>query len=137
MLRLERRLMIAALGLTPLLAGWAAVARLNLQPDSQLWVEGTSTVRDFKCSARTLDANIATTRADAATALEARGKAGTPVSVPMPAAQVRCKNRPIDEDMMKALKAGANPQNAFGLPGYEPGASDGKVRANLTGTLSL
>ena len=137
MLRLERRLMIAALGLTPLLAGWAAVARLNLQPDSQLWVEGTSTVRDFKCSARTLDANIATTRADAATALYAGEKAVTTVSFRIPAAQLDCRNGQMNEHMMKALKAGANPTIAFDLAGYELATIDGKVRANLTGTLSL
>src|SRR5688500_12799423 len=92
MLRLERRLMIAALGLTPILAGWAAIARLNLQPDSQLWVEGTSTVRDFKCSARTIDASIATTRTDAAAAVYAGEKAVTTVTLQIPAAQLDCKN---------------------------------------------
>ncbi len=137
MLRLERRLMIAALGVTPLLAGWAAVARLNLQPDSQLWVEGTSTVRDFKCSARSLDATISTTRADAATALYAGEKAVTAVSFRIPAAELDCRNGQMNDHMLKALKAGANPTIVFDLAGYDLLDANGKVQANLTGTLSL
>ena len=136
MLRLERRLMIAALGLTPILAGWAAIARLNLQPDSQLWVEGTSTVRDFKCSARTIDASIATTRTDAAAALYAGEKAVTTVTLQIPAAQLDCKNGQMNEHMLKALKASANPTIAFELGSYEL-VTDGKVQAKLAGTLKL
>jgi polyisoprenoid-binding protein YceI len=136
MLRLERRLIIAALGLTPILAGWAAVARLNLQPDSQLWVEGTSTVRDFKCSARTIDASIATTRTDAAAAVYAGEKAVSTVTLQIPAAQLDCKNGQMNEHMMKALKASANPVIAFELGSYDL-VTDGKVQAKLTGTLKL
>ena len=136
MVRLERRLMIAALGLTPILAGWAAVARLNLQPDSQLWVEGTSTVRDFKCSARTIDASIGTTRADAAAAVYAGEKAVTTVTLKIPAAQLDCRNGQMNEHMLKALKAGANPTIAFELGSYEL-VTGGKVQAKLAGTLAL
>ena len=136
MLKLERSLMIAALGLTPILAGWAAIARLNLEPDSQLWVEGTSTVRSFKCTAKSMDAVIATSRADAVTALYAGEKAVTTVALQIPAAQLDCRNGQMNEHMLKALKAGANPMIAFELGSYEL-VTDGKVHAKLAGTLRL
>lgn len=137
MLRLERKLMIAALGVTPLLAGWAIAARLSLQPDSQLWVEGTSTVRAFKCTAHTMEADVATTRADAAAALYAGEKAVTNVVFRVPAAQLDCRNAQMNEHMRKALKAEASPMIAFELGTYELLDTSGKVHAKLAGTLSL
>jgi polyisoprenoid-binding protein YceI len=129
--------MIAAIAATPLLAAWAVDGRLGLQPDSQLWVEGTSTVRDFKCAATTMDANIVTTRADAATALSAGEKAVTTVAFSVPAASLDCKNGQMNEHMLKALKAGKNPTIAFELGTYELVDTNGKVTAKMAGTLSL
>jgi polyisoprenoid-binding protein YceI len=137
MRRLERRLMIAALSASPLLAGWAVIDRLALQPDSQLWVDGTSTVRDFKCSAATMDASIATVGGNAASALSAGEKAVTTVSFTVPAAALDCKNGQMNEHMRKAIKADKNPTIAFELGTYELLPADGKVRASLAGTLSL
>jgi polyisoprenoid-binding protein YceI len=137
MLRLERRLMIAALGMTPLLAGWAVIARINLQPESQLWVEGTSTVRDFKCTAASLDADIATARSDAAVALSAGEKAVTTVTFRIPAAQLDCRNGQMNEHMRKAIKAQASPLISFELGTYDLQNAAGSVSAKLDGTLSL
>src|SRR5687767_3971774 len=109
MRRIERRLMIAALSATPLLAGWALADRLALQPESQLWVEGTSTVRDFKCSARTMEADVATVGGNAAAAIAAGEKAVTSVTFKVPAAQLDCRNGQMNEHMLKALKADKNP----------------------------
>jgi polyisoprenoid-binding protein YceI len=129
--------MIAVLGVTPLLAAWAIVAPLNLQPESQLWVDGTSNVRDFKCTAGTMDASIATTRSDAATGLYAGEKTVTTVAFRVPAAQLDCKNGQMNEHMRKALKVSANPVIAFELGTYELLDKGGKMHATLTGTLSL
>jgi polyisoprenoid-binding protein YceI len=137
MRRLERRLMIAALGATPLLAGFGAIASLDLQPDSQLWVEGTSTVRDFKCTAGTMDATIATTGDAAATALYAGQKAVTTVAFSVPAAALDCRNGQMNEHMRKAIKADKAPTITFELGSYDLADKGGKMQAALTGTLSL
>lgn len=137
MSRFERTLMIATVGITPLLAGWALADRLSLQPDSRLWVEGTSNVRDFTCTARTMEADIATTSSTAATALYAGEKAVTSVAFRIPAARLDCKNGQMNEHMLKALKAGTSPMIAFELGTYELLDTSGKVHAKLAGTLSL
>ena len=137
MRRIERKLMIAALTATPLLAGWAIADRLSMQPQSQLWVTGTSTVRDFKCTASTLQADVATVGGDAVTALVAGDKAVSTVSFKVPAAALDCKTGQMNEHMLKALKADRNPTIAFELTTYELLPTTGKTHATLNGTLSL
>lgn len=137
MLRLERTLMVAAFVVTPPLAGWAINSSLDLQPSSQLWVDGTSNVRDFKCSARTMEADVATTRVDAAAALNTGEKAVTNVAFRVPAAQLDCRNGQMNEHMRKAIKAGASPMIAFELKTYDLLSTSGKMRAKLAGNLSL
>jgi polyisoprenoid-binding protein YceI len=128
--------MIAALAFTPLLAGMG-IAALNLQPSSQLWVEGMSNVRGFKCTAQILEADVATTRPDAAAALKFGEKAVTSVVFRVPAAQLDCKNGQMNDHMRKAIKATANPTIAFELGTYELLDTSGTLRAKLAGTLSL
>lgn len=137
MRRLEKKLMLAAIAATPLLAGWAITDRLVLQPESRLWVEGTSTVRDFKCSAATLNATIATVGGAAASALSAGEKSVTTVSFTVPAASLDCRNGQMNEHMRKAIKAESNPTIAFELGTYELVAANDKVSAKMLGTLSL
>ena len=137
MLRLERKLMIAALGITPLLAAWAITTPMDLQPSSELWVEGMSNVRGFKCTAQAMEAEVVTTRPDAAAALKFGEKAVTSVVFRVPADQLDCRNRQMNEHMQKALKSGANPTIAFELGTYELLDTSGKLRAKLAGTLSL
>jgi len=137
MLRLERKLMIAALGITPLLAAWAITTPMDLQPSSELWVEGMSNVRGFKCTAQAMEAEVVTTRPDAAAALKFGEKAVTSVVFRVPAGELDCKNRQMNEHMQKALKSGANPTIAFELGTYELLDTSGKLRAKLAGTLSL
>jgi polyisoprenoid-binding protein YceI len=129
--------MIAALSATPLLAGWAIADRLTMQPESQLWVEGTSTVRDFKCSARTMEASVATVGGNAAAAIAGGEKAVTSVTFAVPAAQLDCKNGQMNEHMLKALKADKNPTITFELSTYELLPTAGKTHATIAGTLSL
>ena len=133
----ERKLMIAALGATPLLAGWVITDRLAMQPESRLWVSGTSTVRDFKCTASTMQADVATVGGNAVTALIAGEKAVSTVSFKVPAAALDCRNGQMNEHMLKALKADKNPTIAFELTTYELLPSAGRTQATLNGTLSL
>jgi polyisoprenoid-binding protein YceI len=137
MRRLERRLTIVTLVAAPLLTGWMVADRLTLQPESRLWVDGTSTVRDFTCTAGAMEADVATNGSNAAAALSAGEKAITSVAFRVPAARLDCRNGQMNEHMRKALKADANPTIAFELVSYDVLDAAGTTRAKLAGTLSL
>lgn len=116
---------VALLGATP------ARERMSLTPDSKVWVEGGSTVRDWKCSATSLDSEIVPTSS---------ATAGVPVASLVKTAQVRidvanldCGNGKMNDHMRKALKAEEHPRLVFALTGYRMDGSD----AVLTGTLEL
>jgi hypothetical protein len=49
--------------------GGAARRALDLQPESRLWVAGTSTVRSFQCQAGAFDAKLESAGADAVAAV--------------------------------------------------------------------
>ena len=115
--------MIGVLGVLSLM-GFTTPPGLVIQPDSRIWVEGKSTVRDFKCTAGVV---------------EGRVEAGaTPLSLPtiqtavasvdlaIPVDKLACGNGTMDEHMKKALKASEHGTIEFRLTGYTaaPPAAD-------------
>lgn len=128
----------AALALSPLLLGAAIVSgRMDLQPESRIWVEGTSTVRSFSCTAEVVDANVATTRPGATAAVFTGEKAVSSVDVRIPAAKLDCRNGTMNGHMLKAINADAAPLIAFQLKSYDLNGTGDAAKAKLTGTLSL
>lgn len=114
-----------------LIGGTAASLAMTLTPDSKVWVEGTSTVRDWKCVATALESEIVPTSAETA---------GLPVERLVQSAQVAievakldCGNGTMDGHMRKALGAHDNPRLVFALTSYRISGSD----ATLVGTLTL
>src|SRR5215212_10612107 len=108
-------IMAGALTLTAAALGaqMALPRNLILSKESRLWLEGTSTVRSYKCSA---------TKVDVAVAAETSESAGDMVktaSLVVPVAQLDCGNKTMNEHMRKALKAEANPQMTWKLTSYE------------------
>jgi polyisoprenoid-binding protein YceI len=127
-----------AIVLTPVMLGLAAADfRMNLHAESKLWVEGTSTVRSFKCEADVVEADIATTRADAATALLGGTKAVNSVTMRVPAASLDCNNGTMNSHMLKALKAETAPVISFRLGTYDLLEANTKVNAAMVGKLTL
>jgi polyisoprenoid-binding protein YceI len=129
---------VSVFALTGLLAIGAAAQNgnsgsLGLQPESRLWVEGTSTVRSFTCRAPTVNATIATSTADAVAATLAGEKAVTTVRVEVPAATLDCDNGTMNGHMKNAIKASEHPNISFRMTSYE--LSSGNVQ--LQGRLSL
>ena len=58
-LSLRKTLPTLALSLALPLAAWTSLnEQLTLQPESKLWVDGSSTVRSWSCKAADVDANI-------------------------------------------------------------------------------
>ena len=85
---------------------------LSLSSESRLWLEGTSTARSFKCTAGKIDVVVASEPAATPSNLVQSASLVVPVS------SLDCKNKTMNEHMMKALKAGANPQISWKLNSY-------------------
>lgn len=129
--------LLAALILAPATIAWTNAAdTLNLQPESKLWVVGTSNVRGFECAATSLSVYVAA--APGAVALIASGeKAVTSVGVRVPAGRLDCRNGKMNSHMLKALKATEHPEIAFDLTSYELATVAEGVTVTLTGDLTL
>ena len=132
-----RRTARLALCVAPLaLMALTSFAQLNLQPESRVWFDGTSTVRAFTCSAKDVQATVPT-EADAVDALFAGQKSVQSALVRIPAARLDCGNKTMNEHMLKALKADANPTIEFEVASYELTKVDGALKGTLTGTLTI
>lgn len=131
-------ILVMALLLAPAAIGWTTPAANNLvlQPQSRVWISGTSTVRSFDCSAKTVRAQVASS-AGAAAAVLAGQKAVTSVALTIPAAQLDCQNGTMNEHMLRALKASEHPEIAFRLATYELAGNGDPTRVTLRGTLVL
>jgi polyisoprenoid-binding protein YceI len=129
-------LMIALLA--PLAAArWATPVPLTLQPESRIWVEGTSSVRSFKCTAVGVETSIDAASPDVATALAAGTHAVRTVEVRVPAAKLDCNNGTMNGHLRKAIKAVEHPVIQFRLASYELAPKEGGSAVTMTGTLSL
>jgi hypothetical protein len=115
----------AVAGFVAVSAFTAAPRNLSLGKDSRLWIEGTSTVRSYKCTASKLD--VAAFGEPSAAPAEIVKSA----SLVVPVAQLDCGNKTMNEHMRKALKAEQNPQISWKMTSYDvQGASvtvDGKL----------
>ena len=129
--------LLAALTLAPATIAWTTPAdTLTLQPESKLWVTGTSNVRDFECAAGSVTVDVASL--PGAVALIASGeKAVQGVGVRVPAAQLDCKNGKMNSHMLKALKATEHPEIVFELTSYELATITPGVKVTLVGDLTL
>lgn len=117
------------------LAGWTQMktARYTLESESKLWVEGTSTIHDWKCEAEAITGTIS---ADEANPLQTL--TGTSVTVPVD--QLECGNSTMNKKMSEALKADAQPTVRYELQNAEIAgspAADGSYRLQTTGRLTI
>jgi polyisoprenoid-binding protein YceI len=128
---------LAALFLAPAGAWTPSDAPLTLQPESRLWVEGTSTMRSFTCKAVVLEADVAAAAPGAVSAVLAGEKAVKSVEVRVPAKRMDCGNGTMNAHMYKALKVEQHDAITFRVASYEVGRAGDGVRGTLTGTLTL
>jgi polyisoprenoid-binding protein YceI len=129
---------LAALTSMVLLTGSSAVAPITFQPESRLWVEGTSTVRDYTCTATTLNGSVAASPEAATLAIGDLGKAVRTVDVTVPVQGLECRNGTMNSHLRNALKMQQAPTVRFHLSSYEvtpSGESTGTVK--LVGTLQI
>ena len=126
--------------LSPALAAFHGLSSpLTLQPDSRLWVEGTSNVRPFECEATKLNVQVEIAESGAAQRIVAGEKAVRTVVVTVPSESLDCDkgNKKMNEHMLKAIKADANPSIEFRLSSYDLARDSAGTLAVLNGTLKL
>jgi polyisoprenoid-binding protein YceI len=137
---------LAVIGGVSLLAAGGALSQslalnpnnaLVLQPQSRLWVAGTSTVRSYECTAKGVNARVATLGDAAASAVLNGEKAVTSVVVTVATQRLDCGDGTMNDHMLKALKATQHPEITFRLGTYELIGSGDATRVRLNGTLSL
>lgn len=109
------------------LVGFVATTRIPLEPTSTVWVEGGSTVRGWKCTAKQIDAQVVGDPAAGVAELV------TGATVVIPVEQLDCGNGKMNEHMRKALQADKNPELEFALNSYDVTGS----AATLKGTLKI
>ena len=136
-MRTPRFLSLALLAAIPATVAWVALPTMKMQPDSKLWIDGTSTVRGFSCKATVIDAVVETEAAGAAAAVIAGTKAVKGVTVTIPAKKLDCNNGTMNGHMYKALTADQNPTIEFKVATYDLAKTADGVKGTLTGTLKL
>jgi polyisoprenoid-binding protein YceI len=110
---------------------------LDLQPESKLWVAGTSTVRSFQCQASSFDAKVESLGSDAVAAVLAGQKAVTGVEVTIPSEKLDCKNGTMNEHMRKAIKAKDFATIVFKATSYDLTRAGENMAVTLNGSLTL
>ncbi len=109
---------------------------LTLAAGSKLWIEGTSTVRDYKCTSTALQATV-DAGADAVRAVLSGTKAINSVQLVVPAKTLDCGNGTMNGHMLEALKAKEHPEIAFRLVSYDLASGDGGEKGTLNGVLTI
>ena len=129
---------LALLTLVPVLGAASRLGdALDLQPESRLWVAGTSTVRSFQCQAGAFDAKVVSNDPNAVASVLAGEKAVSTVEVTVPAEKLDCRNGTMNEHMRKAIKAKEFPTIVFRATTYDLAQAGDSVSVALSGSLTL
>jgi len=102
---------------------------LTLQPDSKVWVTGTSSVRDYRCTATSIQSKIEAPSNPANLPLsELVGSA----VIEIPVAQLDCGNGTMNGHMRKALRAEEFPNLKYQLASYTIAGGGITLKGDLT-----
>lgn len=112
--------------------------KLSAQKTSKLSVEGTSTVRDWKCDATTIEATVTGAGAAATASAKEVGAAAKRALLTIPVAQLDCHNGTMNEHMRKALKASDNKTIEYRIATWDvTPRGDDSASVKTSGTLVL
>jgi len=129
---------LAVLCLAPAAVAWSYAGEpLTLQPKSRLWIDGTSTVRAFTCSATSFETRVESNVPDAVSAVLAGTKAVQTAELTVPVEKLDCKNGTMNEHMRKALKADKNKTIVFRITSYDVAKAGEGVNGTAKGELTL
>jgi polyisoprenoid-binding protein YceI len=132
------RAIVTVLCLAPAVVAWRSVSQdLSLRPESKLWIDGTSTVRAFRCAADSIAVRVETVGQGAVTRALAGDKVVKSATVRVPANGLECHNGTMNEHMRKALKTKEFPQIVFRVSAYDVAKSADSLKGSATGELTL
>jgi polyisoprenoid-binding protein YceI len=137
---LANKLAIAALlALTATVARAQETTRVNVAPESKLWIDGTSNLHDWSCKAEKIEAAIDLDATAAVTLAVAPPKALKRVDVKVPVKSLKCGHGAMDDNLYKALNADATPEISYILATFEAAPGDAKDSFTLktVGTLTI
>jgi polyisoprenoid-binding protein YceI len=107
------------------------------QPQSKLWVEGTSSMKSFSCRATDFTLTVKADGSGAVAAVLAGQKAVKSLELTVPAAKLDCSNGTMNEHMRKAIKAEENATIQFTLSGYDVASNAKGAEGVVHGSLIL
>ena len=90
----------------------APVTRIPVRPDSRLWLEGSSNIRDWTCRATSLEASVAVETSVRPAVKGSSQEVVKGVSVKVPIRMLKCGDRHMEAEMYSALKS---PETAPGF----------------------
>jgi polyisoprenoid-binding protein YceI len=131
------RILAVVAGAVSLIAWSGPSDPLKLTPESRLWVDGKSTVRDFSCKAGVMEAVAEAVGENAVAAVLAGDTAVRTVTLTVSTEKMDCGNGTMNGHMMKALKVKENPTITFRLETYLLAKGADSTAAILKGTLTL
>ena len=133
-----RNTLLALAILVPASGAWSVANELLvLQPQSRLWIDGTSTIRSFSCKADDVNAVVETNDLNAIPTLLSGDKGVKAVRVTVPAERMDCGNGTMNEHMRKALKVAESPTITFTLSDYDVAKNADGITGTINGTLDL
>jgi polyisoprenoid-binding protein YceI len=115
----------------------SATELLVAQPESRIWVEGTSTMKSFSCKAPEFTITVKAEGTGAVPAVLAGQKAVKTVELTVPSAKIDCANSTMNEHMRKAIKVADNATIKFTLSGYDVAANAKGAEGTVRGSLLL
>lgn len=113
--------------------------RLAVRPDSRLWLEGSSNLRDWRCDATTLDASIDLDDNASYDASESAIGRLRRVQVRVPTYALTCGRSQMDNIMYKALRVDDQPECRQIVARFEviPGPNDPDHSLVMQGSLRI
>ena len=121
--------LIAAMA-TTLVAATPLRNALTFEPSSRIWVSGKSSVKDFRCQAKTIDANLSAPSAETADLSIAKLVSVAEISIA--SAALDCGNGTMNDHMRKALKTDQFKTIVFKMSSYEVVGEEIMVNGTLT-----
>ncbi len=115
----------------------SATERLVSQPESRLWVEGTSTLKSFSCKVPDFALTVGADSSGAVAAVLAGKKAVRVVELTVPSRSIDCANNTMNDHMRKAIKANDNATIKFTLSGYDVATDARGTAGTVRGSLAL
>lgn len=132
-----RRVVLTALLLTGF-AHTATAAPLTVDGGAKLFIDGTSTVRNFTCEAPEPPLKVKAGALEQRPLIEQLDKALEHVSLELPVEKLDCNNGTMNNHMRDALKAKEHPSIRFKMARYELGPAAGTtVPLKLVGEITL